>query len=156
MLPRPRQSCPHTGDLLSWEPPQPVKAFPPERVRAASLPATFSRAIGEALRDDGRSRAEVAADMSAFLGESVTENMLDKYASEAAESHVPSIVRFLAIVHATRDARLLQILADAVGLAVIDKAYLPYIDLALGMEREREVKAFLDAARDRIKRGGAR
>ena len=50
-------------DLLEWSPPDVVAAYPPERVRGATLEARVARAISETLADAktrGLERDEVA------------------------------------------------------------------------------------------------
>jgi hypothetical protein len=121
----------NTLDLLAWAPPTPTQAFPPEKVRAASLRAQVAKAVALALRECGKAREQVAEDVSEYLGEPMPKTMLDAYASESREDHVINVVRFLALVHATRDYRLLQLLAEPFGLAVIDSRYLPAIEDAV-------------------------
>lgn len=151
---RRRRPCHDTGDLLAWAPPQPVKAFAPERVRAASLGATLARGVSEALKGAGRSRDQVAEEMSAYLGETVTTNVLDKYASEAAAEHVINIVRFIALIHATRDRRLLQLIAEQFDWAVVEQRHVDAIELAAQLEHRSELDRRIDATRRRLNAGG--
>jgi hypothetical protein len=151
---RRRSRCSTTDDLLSWVAPQPVKAFAPERVRAASLGSTIARGVSEALKGSGRSRDQVAQEMSDYLGETISTNMLDKYASEAAAEHVVNIVRFIALVHATRDRRLLQLIAEPFGWAVIEQRHLDAIELASALEQRAELDRHIDAARRRMNTNG--
>src|SRR5690554_6135256 len=97
--PRDRQ----TLDLLAWQPPQQVKAFAPEKVRAATLRAAVAKGLSLALKEFGKSREQIAEEASEYLGEAISKNVLDAYASEAREDHVINVVRFLSVVHATRD-----------------------------------------------------
>lgn len=127
----PRQRDNGTLDLLSWVPPEPVKAFAPEKVRAHSLRATLAKAVSLALKECGRTRDAIAEAVAEYLGEACPKSMLDAYASEAREEHTISVVRFIALMHATGDRRLLQMLAEPFGLAVIDARYLPAIEDAL-------------------------
>lgn len=151
---RRRSRCHDTGDLLAWTAPQPVKAFARERVRAASLGATIARGVSEALKGAGRSREQIAEEMSAYLGETVSTHVLDKYASEAAAEHVINIVRFIALVHATRDRRLLQLIAEPFGWAVVEQRHLDAIELAAALEERAELDRAIEAARRRLKAGG--
>lgn len=123
-------------DLLDWQPPQPTAAFPPERVRGATLAARLSRAVAEALNDSPDDRQSIADRMSAYLGERVSKAMLDRYASASAEAHTISLTRFLALVHATGDRRLIEMLAEPEGWTVIERRLLPLIQLAALRERE--------------------
>lgn len=134
---KPRASQP---DLLDWQPPETVARFPEEQVRAVSLPARISRAVATALHDAEACRETIAARMSAFLGERVSPSMLDAYASQAREGHNISVTRFLALLHATRDRRLLELLAEPMGWAVIDRRHLPLIEVAAIREHEDELR----------------
>lgn len=121
--------------LLEWREPQAALAFEERDVRAATLDARISRAVATALRDTARPRREIAAAMSAYLGEHVSVAMLDAYASQARASHKISVPRFAALLHATGDRRLLELLAQPQGWAVIERQQLPLIEAALLGER---------------------
>lgn len=129
-----------TLDLLGWQPPAPVKRFAEEKVRAASLRGAIAKAVGVALKECGKDRDTVATEMAAYLGEDVSRNMLDAYASEAREEHVISLVRFIGLVHATGDHRLLQVLAELFGLAVIPQRYLPAIEAEILADKIEELQ----------------
>ena len=111
-------------------------AFEEREVSGATLAARISRAVTVALRDGGKPRAQVARAMSAFLGETVSPAMLDAYASVAREGHRISLPRFLALIHATGDRRLLEMLAAPQGWAVIERRHLPLIEVAQIREQE--------------------
>ena len=130
-----------TGDLLSWEPPEPRQSFSEDQVRAVSLSARFAKAISLALKESPLPRAEIAERMSDYLGVQVSEAMLNAYASEARTDHNISIHRFAALVHATQDWRLLSTLVDMFPVAVIDRKYLDVIRLAQLGEKKRELEA---------------
>jgi hypothetical protein len=118
-----------TLDLLSWEAKPIVEAFAPERVRTASLRAKIARAVSETLTDSPISRAIIAEDMSLWLGEEVTENMVNAYASQARERDTIPYLRLLALAHVTGDVRLLQIGAAQMGHSVIEDKYLNWVDV---------------------------
>ncbi|ACI98507.1 hypothetical protein [Rhodospirillum centenum] len=139
-----------TLDLLNWEPPKVVHRFEVDHVRAATLRAQISKAVAVALKDCGKNRDEVAQEMTDYLGETTGKNMLDAYASEAREDHVINVVRFMGLVHATGDIRLLQLLAEPFGLAVVEKKYLPAIDEAMDVDRREALAAELDRLDQRI------
>lgn len=141
-------------DLFEWQPPKVVKAFAPEKVRAASLAASLSKAVSASLKECGKSRGQVAAEMARYLGEGVSEDMLDKYASEAAESHIINVVRFIGLIAATKDRRLLELIASAFDWAVIERKYLPAIEYAGLLERKAEIDRATDALRRSLKSDG--
>lgn len=134
-----------TLDLLAWEPPSTTVSFPEDQVRAASLRATVARAVSLSLKDCAKSREDVAAEISEYLGEPVGKNILDAYASEAREDHVINVVRFMALIHATGDVRLLQMLAEPFGLAVVEQRYLPAIEEAMTADAIEELSAKIEA-----------
>lgn len=142
-----------TLSLLDWEPPAPVRAFAPEQVRAASLRAQIAKALAVALKEDGRSREEIAAEAGAYLGEDFPKNMLDAYAAESREDHVINVVRLVALLHATGDRRMLQLLAEPFGWAVIDAKFLPAIEVALLDDKKRELEQAVEIARRKMRAG---
>lgn len=145
-------------DLLNWKPPAAVAQFDRQRVRAATMAGLTKRAISEALRDSaaaGFDRGAIALGMSDWLGERISKPMLDAYASEARDTHAISLVRFAALLVVTQDARLLQVIAEAAGLAVIDRKYLPLIELASLREHEDDVKRRTRGLRQVAKASGA-
>lgn len=142
-------------DLLSWKPPQTVLAFAAADVRGANLAARISRAVSVALRDCGQPRVRVAAAMSAYLGEDVSPAMLDAYASVGRDQHRISVPRMLALVHATNDRRLLELLAEPMGWAVIERRYLPLIEVAAIREQEDELRRRREALQRRARGDGA-
>lgn len=143
----PRANHPDQMDLLAWQQPEVVRAFAPEQVRGATLAARLARAVSVAMQESSLDRAEIAARMSAYLGQKVSLAMLNAYASAAREEHTISLPRFLALMHATGDQRLLELLAEPFGLAVIDRKHLPLIDMALLGERMAELKHLHEAKR---------
>ena len=128
-----------TFDLLAWEPPETAKAFPPEKIRAASLRAMVCRAVSASLKECGKDREQISSEIGEYLGETCPKNMLDSYASAAREDHTIPLVRFLGLVHATRDIRLLQVLAEQFGWAVIPAKYLPAIEESIINDKIEEL-----------------
>jgi hypothetical protein len=141
--------------LLDWEPPAATVRFEPQDVRAASLAHLVSRGVSAALKGTPLSREEIAKRMGEYLGCSVGVNILNRYASPESEEHAISMVRFIALLHATRDRRLLEMIAEMMGWTVIERKYLPMIELAAVRERERELKQHGDALRRKAMQEGA-
>lgn len=142
-------------DLLDWQPTNAVAAFQPETVRAASLAATLSKGVSAALKQCGRPRTDVARLMSEYLDEQVSENMLNAYAAEARSEHVINVVRFIALLHVTGDRRLLELIAALFDWAVIERRFLPAIELAELQERRAELDREADARRRTLRKSGA-
>lgn len=126
-----------------------VKRFEEVVTRAATLRATIARAVSAAMKEYGKPRAEIAAEMAASLGEDVTENMLNAYASEAREGHTIPYVRLLALVLITGDARLLQLGAEMINHVVADARYLSWIKVGMEADRREQItKAAAEADKD--------
>jgi hypothetical protein len=137
-----------TADLFSWEPPKVVVGFEPDALPGNRIASKISRAVALALKACGKSRADVAAAMSAELGQTVSVDMLDAYASEAKEGHRISLERFLALVTATGCHDLLGFLAEPFGFVVVPERFASLIELHLVEEHERKVarhKATIEA-----------
>lgn len=141
-------------DLFGTAPSRAEIAYAPEDVRAATLSARLCRAIAVSLKACGRSRAEIADAMSSYLGAKVSEPMLDAYASAAREQHVISWPRLIALVHATGDLRLLTAGLEHFGVALIDRKFLPYVEMALLEEEKAELTRRQAQIRRSTKRGG--
>jgi hypothetical protein len=141
-----------TFDLLAWQPKEPEKRFDEDQIKAHSLSAKVARAISVSLEECQYERAEVAARMGQYLGGEVSLNMLNGYASQAREDHNISAVRFMALVYATQDWRLLQVLSDPFPVSIVDNRYIDVIRMAQIREKreamEKEEKALKLKARN--------
>lgn len=138
-----RTLTPAQPDLLDWQPPEVVTRFEERHVRAATIQGRVCMAVAAALSDAaaaGQDRASIAKAMTDFLGEPVSKNMLDAYASQARAEHMINVPRFIALIQATQDRRLLELLAEMFGWAVIPREMLPLIRVAAIREREEELR----------------
>lgn len=142
-------------DLLSWSPAQAEIGFDPQDVRSATLAGRISRAVAVALGECRRPRKDVARAMSDYLGERVSPAMVDAYAAVSRTLHHISLPRFAALLHVTRDRRLLQMLADPMGWAVVEKRHLPLIAAAQIREQEDALRRERKALVRQAKREGA-
>jgi len=145
---------PYTKDLLSWQPPEPVKKFEPDQVRASSLDGRICKAIVVALRDCGLDRCDVAQTMTNYLGERVSTAMLNAYASPGRQTHTINVVRFVALVHATRDRRLLELLAELFDWSVVDERYADAIKEVELAEKREEIDRQITLTRMHRRSGG--
>lgn len=140
-----------TPDLLDWQPPEPAVRFDEDRVRGATLSARVCRAMALALEESAASRVEIAERMGAYLGETVSKPMLDAYVSEARDTHTINIVRFAALVHATRDWRLLSLLPELFGFVVVDERYVSLIRATRMREKAAELDRLAEAEERRAR-----
>lgn len=136
--------------LLDWEPPVIITGYDPMQVRGNSFGFRLSRAISVTLQECGKPRGDVAERMSDILGRTVTVNMLNAYASGQREDHQISVSRFDALIGATQDRRLLEFLAEGRGWAVIDRRYLPMIEMAAVAEQRKKLARIESGLRRQI------
>ena len=148
-----RHRDPHTADLFGdWQPPQVAVKFADETaVRAVSVAQRLSRSVAVVLKDAELDREAVAAAMSDYLGEDVSKNMLDAYASQAREAHNISLARGFALLHATQDARIFGTELELFGLAIIPLKFLAAVEEAMWAEREEVARRERLAARSKWK-----
>lgn len=145
-----------TLDLFDWQPEEPVRRFDEVEVRAASMRGRVAKAVSATLKAaaaEGRNREAVAATMSEWLGEKVSAAMLNAYASEQREDHSISVVRLAALLLATGDVRLLQMLAEVTGHAVVEARFLPWIEVGQIADRKAELDRLYETARRGARKG---
>lgn len=138
-------------DLLGWVPSNPVVAYVADRVKASSFSRSVSKAVAETLKNCGRPRAAVAEAMSDYLGETVSENILNGYAAEGRDDLIINLVRLDALLAVTKDRRLLQLIAERHGWAVVEGRHLAAIQLAEAHERRAAADRDIDTLRRRLK-----
>lgn len=85
----------------------------------AGLDRMAAAAVARALREDGRSRYDIAGQMSELLDEDVSKQMLDGYAAEARGDFNCSVHRFLALIAVTKRYDILDAMARRIGAAVL-------------------------------------
>ena len=114
-----------TADLFTPESVLPpiVPRFAPERVRAARPSGRIARAVAEAIRESEKSREEIAAEMSAYLGETVTVAMLDQYTSLANEKNNIPAHRLVAVLAVTNDIRIVNAMLCGTGFIALDAKF---------------------------------
>lgn len=126
-----------TLDLLSWAPPKPPKPAVIEQPEGHDLALRISLEISTALREADKPRDQIAEEMSAYLGESISKGMLDAYSSQAREDHNISAYRLAALAHVLERPQLLLLLAAVVGCTVVEKRWIPAIrEAQLSVEAE--------------------
>lgn len=100
---------------FTFEPPAPARSA----ADLAGLDRLIAAGVARSLREDDRSREEIAGAMSSLLGEEVTKFMLDAYASEAREQHNISAGRFLAFIAVTNRYDILDHVLRRIGAAAL-------------------------------------
>lgn len=130
-------------DPSQWSPPEVEERFEPAKVRASTLPAKVSRVLSEALRGAGKSREDVAGELSDFLDEDVTTAMLDTYASEAREKNNIPAYRLMALVALLDRPEILNELLSDTRFMVIDRKFKPLIERELAIEMRENLDRFI-------------
>src|SRR3546814_535280 len=116
MTPRKRRPALDPAQLgFTFEPPKPA-TMPAE---LAGFDRFISASVAQILKDDDRSRYEIAVAMSELLDDEVSKLMLDAYASEARENHAISANRFLALVAVTNRFDVLDATVRKIGAALL-------------------------------------
>lgn len=118
------------------QPPLPpvARRFSEERVRAARPAVRIARAVAEAIKESGRSREEIAEDMSAYLGERVTPEVLYQYSSVANERHNIPAHRLIALLAVTGDDRLVNAALEGTPFIAISNRFEPLIQREIARE----------------------
>lgn len=136
-----------TADLFTDYTPAPVvERFAPERVRAARAATRIARSVAEAIKQSKRSRAQVAADMSDYLGEAVTAAMLDQYTSTANEKNNIPAHRLIALVAVTGDVRPINAALADTAFVAIDARFEPLIRREMAKEARDRLDREIDSA----------
>ena len=146
----------NTSDMFGADTPE-IPSFETQTVRASTLASQISLAISEILKnptaDESKHRLEredVARRMSEYLdGEEVSANVLNAYCSQARETHNITLVRFIALMHATNDFRLLKHLAELFDLTVIPRKHEHAVQESILAEQLDDIKGQLEALRRR-------
>ncbi len=110
-----RPSIPAGQFAFSFDPPAPARA----ESSLAGLDREVSATVALILKEDERDRYEIAAAMSRVLGDEITKQMLDGYASEARDTFNIPFVRMLALVSVTDRHDLLDRHVRRIGAALL-------------------------------------
>ena len=107
-----------------------------------ALDNRIARAISQALKEAKArdfKRVDVARAMSEYLGRPISEDMLNKWASEAADSNRITLDAFVALIDVTGAHDLVSLVVSGFGLVAVPERYGDLIELHLIEEHERDV-----------------
>lgn len=136
-----------TLDLLTWEPPKVAAGYSEDVAGRGALENKIARSISRALRDAkdaGTSRANVAKAMSDYLGRAISEDMVNKWASEASDSNRIPLDAFIALIDATGMHDLFGLVVGSFGYVAVPDKYASIVTLHIARERKREMDAIVD------------
>ncbi|KQQ85851.1 hypothetical protein [Aureimonas sp. Leaf324] len=149
-----RHRDPHTKDLLAWEAQTVRVGFDEEVTGRGDLSSRIARFLARALadaKDAGMDRNDIARAMGEYLDRPIAKATIDKWASEAADDRRIDLDCFIALVHVTRDLRLLGFMPAMFGCAVVADRYVDLIELHEIEEHEREVAARKSALQAKVR-----
>ncbi|WP_275789752.1 hypothetical protein [Pararhizobium gei] len=142
---------PDTMDLFrDYQPPAVVARFEPDVAKGGTLDVKIARVLSEAMAMSGKPRDTIAAEMSDYLGQRVTENMLDVYASPARRDQKITVERFIALIDATGCYELLNFLCEFSGFVAVPARYAEVIQLWQTEERLADLERQRAALRGRV------
>lgn len=126
-------------------------AAPADAGGLAGLDRAVAGAVSQVLKDDPRTRFEIAVGMSAMLDDEMLDDevsklMLDAYSAEARDTHNISLARFLALIAETQRFDVLDALCQRIGAKVIVGEEILTVELghiAAQMDRLRQREAVL-------------
>lgn len=129
----------HTLDLFrDYQPEEDVAArIAPEITKGGTLNVQIARVVAHACQRSGKTREEIAKEMSAYLDQTITINMLDAYASPARENHKITLERFIALLDATDCYGLLAFICQFVGYVAVPERYADIIEI---WRNDREIE----------------
>ena len=129
----------HTLDLFrDYQPEEEVAArIAPEITKGGTLNVQIARVIAHACQQSGKTREEIANEMSAYVVQTITVNMLDAYASPARENHKITLERFIALLDATDCYGLLAFICQFVGYVAVPERYADIIEI---WRNDREIE----------------
>lgn len=136
-----------TLDLLAWQPPAVAESFGTDRVRGHSDRIRMARAIAEAIKDSGRTRDDIHADMVAHLGHEISRNTLDRVTAPSAEAHELVTSKLIAFLRVVSDIRVANELLRGTGFAAIPAHYLGAIEEAICLDQKEQLDERIRRAR---------
>ncbi|EFO32464.1 conserved hypothetical protein [Roseibium sp. TrichSKD4] len=135
-----------TGDLLSWEPPKVEARYEETRVRAATLRGKVCRVVTEAMDKDGRSRDEIAGELSAYLREPISADTTYQWTSEANENRNIPGYALIGLAEILNAPEILNELLANSGFVVVDRKYIPLIEREIAIEQRERMDRFIAAS----------
>lgn len=142
-----------TLDLLNWEPPTVAQRFDRDRVRGHSDRVRVARAVSEAIRESGRSRDDIHADMVAHLGHPYGRHAFDRCTAPSADSHEFTVSKLIAFLRVVPDLRVVNALLEGTEWVAIPTRYLAAVEEAICDDQMEQLEARKKAAR-RTWKGG--
>lgn len=109
----------------------------PDVSKGGTLDVKIARVLAYAMQKSEMSRGAIADAMSEYLGQRVTENMLDCYASPARRDHKITLERFIALLEVTDCYDLLAFVCEFAGFVAVPERYADIIEI---WREDREIE----------------
>jgi hypothetical protein len=106
--------------------------------------------MAESIRISGKSRVQIAEDMTYLVGRKITERMLNGYTAESQEDYLFPAELTRAFCIATGDTRILRCIAEMQGLRVISEDEAELIELGRAFLQRNEAQEQIELLQKRL------
>jgi hypothetical protein len=107
-------------------------------------------ALAESIRASGKSRAQIADEMTFLTGRKVTERMLNGYTAESKEDYLFPAELTRAFCVATGDTRVLHCLAELNGFRVVSAEESELIELGRAFLQRNQAEEQIEILQRRL------
>ena len=114
-------------------------------ISRADFSEEIACAVGLMMKEDPRSRYELADDLSAFTSEKISKEMLDAYASKARKEHNIPAHRMLAITAITGRWDILNAVFQRLGVFVATRKDVEFAKLGNAYRAMRSIERSLES-----------
>lgn len=110
--------------------------------------------LAQVMKESSKSREQIADEMSVLLGRQISVGMLNKRSVASHPTHAFPLSQVRAFCIVTDDWRLLSVIAERLGLRVIDQEEAELLELGRQYLRRRQADAEISKIEDKF--GGKR
>jgi hypothetical protein len=107
-------------------------------------------ALTEAIRTSGKSRAQIADEMTYLVGRKITERMLNGYTAESQEDYLFPAELTRAFCTATNDIGLIRCIAELHRHHIIDEHEVELLELGRAYQLRTEADAQMEMLQRRL------
>lgn len=125
-----------------------------ERLDASlNLDLAVRKALSAAIRNCGKSRPQIAEDMSRLMGQGISVAILDAFTAESKPAHRFPAAWLAAFCVVTRDTRVLATIVEHAGGKLVTSEEAMLIELARNYLAKKEATEKLESLEGRLRRG---
>lgn len=144
-----RHRHPHQADLFEVQKVFEVRA-PQQLTRALDFNQRIAMAMSEAIRECGKPRPEICAEMTGVLGyedgKEMTVSQLNAYTACSRDTHTISLVRFVAFARVTGCTWLYDVMLHDEGLTILEGEEAHFARASILRKQAERLMAEADAA----------